>query len=98
MASKGHKLSEEDVRALSAEGLEDVWVTEIEDGEVPEDAAVLRLGELAALLESCDEGTRLCVAADLTLPNEAIATRTIAQWRRARTVVGRRPAVFLLQA
>jgi 16S rRNA (cytidine1402-2'-O)-methyltransferase len=53
---------------------------------------------LAALLESCDGGTRLCVAADLTLPNEAIATRTIAQWRRARTVVGRRPAVFLLQA
>jgi 16S rRNA (cytidine1402-2'-O)-methyltransferase len=53
---------------------------------------------LAALLESCDGGTRLCVAADLTLPTEQITVRTIAQWRRARTVVGRRPAVFLLQA
>jgi 16S rRNA (cytidine1402-2'-O)-methyltransferase len=53
---------------------------------------------LTALLESCDGGTRLCVAADLTLPSEKITTRTIAQWRQARTVVGRRPAVFLLQA
>ena len=53
---------------------------------------------LAALLESCDVGTRLCVAVDLTLPTEQITTRTIAQWRQARTAVGRRPAVFLLQA
>lgn len=53
---------------------------------------------LEALLESCEAGTRLCVAADLTLPTEAIATRTIAQWRQARTAIGRRPAVFLLLA
>jgi 16S rRNA (cytidine1402-2'-O)-methyltransferase len=53
---------------------------------------------LSALLESCSATTRLCVAADLTLPGEAIATRSIAQWRRAKTVLGRRPAVFLLLA
>jgi 16S rRNA (cytidine1402-2'-O)-methyltransferase len=53
---------------------------------------------LDALLESCDEGTRLCVAADLTLPTEEIATRTVAQWRAARTALGKRPAVFLLLA
>jgi 16S rRNA (cytidine1402-2'-O)-methyltransferase len=53
---------------------------------------------LEALLESCAAGTRLCVAADLTLPSEAIATRTIAQWRQARAAIGRRPAVFLLLA
>lgn len=53
---------------------------------------------LAALLETCDGGTRLCVAADLTLPTEQIATRTIAQWRGARTPLGKRPAVFLVQA
>ena len=51
---------------------------------------------LAALLESCNPGTRLCVAADLTLPGETIATRTIAEWRRSRAVIGKRPAVFLL--
>ena len=53
---------------------------------------------LAALLESCAAGTRLCVAADLTLPGESIQTKTIAQWRRAKAMIGRRPAVFLLLA
>lgn len=53
---------------------------------------------LAALLESCAPGTRLCVAIDLTLPDEAIATRSVAQWREARALIGRRPAVFLLLA
>jgi 16S rRNA (cytidine1402-2'-O)-methyltransferase len=53
---------------------------------------------LGALLESCSPATRLCVAADLTLPGETIATRSVAQWRRAKAVLGRRPAVFLLLA
>jgi 16S rRNA (cytidine1402-2'-O)-methyltransferase len=53
---------------------------------------------LEALLQSCDPGTRLSVAADLSLPSEEIVTRTVAQWRRARVAVGRRPAVFLLLA
>ncbi len=53
---------------------------------------------LAALLEGCAADTRLCVAVDLTLPGEEIATRSIAQWRRTRAVIGRRPAVFLLLA
>lgn len=53
---------------------------------------------LGALLECCAPATRLCVAADLTLPREQIATRTIAQWRQRRPAIGRRPAVFLLQA
>jgi 16S rRNA (cytidine1402-2'-O)-methyltransferase len=53
---------------------------------------------LAALLECCAPTTRLSVAADLTLPSEAIATRSIAEWRRARAALGRRPAVFLLLA
>jgi len=53
---------------------------------------------LTALLESCDAATRLCVAVDLTLPTEEITTRDVAQWRRLQASIGRRPAVFLLQA
>ena len=53
---------------------------------------------LGALLESCAARTRLCVAADLTLPSETIQTRSIVDWRRARPELGRRPAVFLLLA
>src|SRR5438034_6112019 len=50
----------------------------------------------AALLEGCAPSTRLCVAADLSLSTESIRTNSIAEWRRARTAIGKRPAVFLL--
>jgi len=53
---------------------------------------------LGALLETCSPATKLCVAADLTLPSETIATKAVAQWRRNKTQIGRRPAVFLLLA
>lgn len=49
----------------------------------------------AALLASCAASTRLCVAADLTLPGESVTTRTIGEWRGAAGP-GKRPAVFLL--
>ncbi len=52
----------------------------------------------AALLDACGPGTRLCVAADLTLATESVRTRTIAEWRQAKGAIGRRPAVFLLLA
>jgi hypothetical protein len=40
LLAKGHVLSTEDVRLLETEGLQQVWVTELEDGEVSEDEAV----------------------------------------------------------
>jgi 16S rRNA (cytidine1402-2'-O)-methyltransferase len=53
---------------------------------------------LAALMETCAPQTKLCVAADLTLPMESVTTKAIQEWRRAKAAIGRRPAVFLLQA
>jgi 16S rRNA (cytidine1402-2'-O)-methyltransferase len=53
---------------------------------------------LASLIESCSERTRLCVAADLTLPDESIRTMTVREWHRAGATIGKRPAVFLLYA
>lgn len=41
LLAKGHVISEEDVQLLATEGMEKVWVTELEEGEVPEDEAVL---------------------------------------------------------
>jgi molybdenum cofactor cytidylyltransferase len=40
LLAKGHVLSEEDVRLLETEGLGQVWVTELEEGEIGEDEAV----------------------------------------------------------
>ncbi len=40
MLAKGHLINDEDVRVLELEGMEKVWVTELEEGEVGEDDAV----------------------------------------------------------
>jgi molybdenum cofactor cytidylyltransferase len=45
LLAKGHVLSEEDVRLLQTEGMRQVWVTELEEGEVGEDEAVLAVAE-----------------------------------------------------
>jgi molybdenum cofactor cytidylyltransferase len=42
---KGHILSEEDIQILRTEGMEQVWVTELEEGEVGEDDAVLEVAQ-----------------------------------------------------
>jgi len=52
----------------------------------------------SALLEVCAPATRICVAADLTLGTESVRTRTVAEWRRSKGAIGKRPAVFLLLA
>ena len=40
LLAKGHIISDEDVRVLESEGMESIWVTELEEGEVGEDDAV----------------------------------------------------------
>jgi 16S rRNA (cytidine1402-2'-O)-methyltransferase len=51
---------------------------------------------LAALLEHCRGDTLLCIAADLTLPDELVAAQTIDAWKKKPPMLDRRPAVFLL--
>ena len=52
---------------------------------------------LGTLLAHCRAETQLCVAADLTLPNETIVSAPVRAWK-ARPVGGwaKRPALFLL--
>jgi len=40
LLAKGHIISDDDIRILESEGMNKVWVTELEDGEVGEDDAV----------------------------------------------------------
>ena len=52
-----------------------------------------------ALKATCDPETRLCVARDLTTADEWIATRRIADWKKAAAPdLSKRPTVFLLLA
>jgi molybdenum cofactor cytidylyltransferase len=40
---KGHRMKEDDVLMLQAEAIHDVWVSELEEGEIGEDEAVMRV-------------------------------------------------------
>ncbi|MBO4570661.1 MAG: SAM-dependent methyltransferase [Bacteroidales bacterium] len=51
---------------------------------------------LSDLLAVCRPETRLCIAADITCPDQMIVTRTVAQWRKNLTVIGKRPCVFII--
>ncbi len=45
LLAKGHVISEEDIRLLETEGMENIWVTQLEEGEVSEDEAVLTVAQ-----------------------------------------------------
>ncbi|MCC6860476.1 MAG: molybdopterin-binding protein [Bryobacterales bacterium] len=48
LLAKGHVISDEDIRVLESEGLDKIWVTELEEGEIGEDEAVCTVaGEMA---------------------------------------------------
>lgn len=51
---------------------------------------------LGSLLQTCHGKTILCIASDLTLPNEFISTRTISEWVNAPPDLADKPTVFLL--
>lgn len=53
---------------------------------------------LADILEVCEASTRVCVAADITLPSAYIKTRRVQDWRQNRVTIGKRPCVFILMA
>ena len=53
---------------------------------------------MADLIKYCADGTQICVAADLTLPDAFIRTRTAGRWRKDPPQIGKRPCVFLILA
>ncbi|CAI8690849.1 SAM-dependent methyltransferase [Burkholderia pyrrocinia] len=54
---------------------------------------------LDTLIATCAPSTQICVAADLTLATETIASRPVADWKKAPAPnLHKRPAIFLLLA
>lgn len=53
---------------------------------------------IEALLKSCTASTRLCIAVDITGKNEWIRTKTIAEWKKEKVDIHKRPAIFLMYA
>ena len=52
----------------------------------------------ADLLQSCKPSTRICVAADITMPDAFIRTRSVSEWKKENLIIGKRPCVFLMLA
>ena len=53
---------------------------------------------MADLLATLQPGTKLCIAADITVDGETIMTRTVKGWRSSPFTIGKRPCVFLILA
>ena len=53
---------------------------------------------LEMMLKSCNPGTRLCIAANLTASNEFIHTKTISEWKKQVPDLHKRPAIFLIHS
>lgn len=53
---------------------------------------------LGDLLEQLSPATRLCIAANITLPDAFIRTDSIAGWRKNKPLIGKIPCVFIILA
>ncbi|WP_291965285.1 SAM-dependent methyltransferase [Maribacter sp.] len=53
---------------------------------------------LEELIKTLAPSTRICVAADITLPTEYIKTKTAINWKRENVDLHKRPAIFIIQA
>jgi 16S rRNA (cytidine1402-2'-O)-methyltransferase len=51
---------------------------------------------IADIVSVCRPHTVLCIAADVTLETELIATKTLAEWKRRLPNLNRRPCIFLM--
>ncbi len=52
---------------------------------------------LAEMLKTLSNQTLLCVACDITLSTEYIATKTVADWKKTPINLHKRPAIFIIQ-
>lgn len=55
-----------------------------------------------SMLEDCigclKDETKLCVACNISADDETVISKTIAQWKKEKICLGKRPAVFILSA
>lgn len=52
---------------------------------------------LADLKATLTPTTRVCIAADITLPSEYIKTKTMKEWKSEKPELHKRPAIFIIQ-
>ena len=50
------------------------------------------------ILSVCSASVRVCVAANITMPDAYIKTSKVSEWKKEGLVIGKRPCVFLILA
>lgn len=50
----------------------------------------------ADILAVCSPSVRVCVAANITMPDAYIKTKKVSEWKKEGLVIGKRPCVFLI--
>ena len=51
---------------------------------------------LADILSVCKADTEVCIAANITMPDAFIRTKTAGEWKKSVPTIGKRPCVFLI--
>ncbi|MEO6814942.1 MAG: SAM-dependent methyltransferase [Ginsengibacter sp.] len=52
---------------------------------------------IETILQNCKPSTQFCIASELTSSNEWIKTKTIAEWRKEKIDLHKKPVIYLLQ-
>ena len=52
----------------------------------------------ADILSVCSPNTKVCVAANITMPDAYIKTKKVSAWKKEQLTIGKRPCVFLILA
>jgi len=52
----------------------------------------------ADILSVCSPSVKVCVAANITMPDAYIRTKRVSEWKKEGLVIGKRPCVFLILA
>ncbi len=50
------------------------------------------------IFSACKKNTLLCIATDITLSSEFIKTKTIADWKKNKPEINKRPTIFILHS
>jgi len=51
---------------------------------------------ITTILKTCKSSTHLCIAANLTLANEFIQTKSIEEWKHTKIDIHKQPTIFLI--
>lgn len=97
-AFKGYLPAKTDERRSAIKNIEKVS-SQLKQSQIVIETPYRNDALMTDLIQNLSSGTRLCVAADLTLPSQFVRTLTAAEWKRQEGFsIGKRPCVFIILA